>query len=96
MEKVTQIIPCESIDFAHAGVTNCIRLKNNILFASSITEMKSTDPAYQNEKTMIDWLGRVCVDNDTELKVFDLSEFDKSGAALSCCILHLNYADYIE
>lgn len=95
LEKVTGIIPCESIEFGHAGVTNCVRLKNNILFESPITEMKTNDPAYQNEKAMIDFLGRLCVENDCELKVFDMSELEKSGAALSCCVLHLNFADFV-
>jgi N-dimethylarginine dimethylaminohydrolase len=94
LEKVTEIIPCESIVWAHLGVTNCVRLKNNVLFESSITEMKQIDVAYPDEKAMIDWLTGVCVQNDLELKVFNMSEFEKSGAALSCCLCHLNFSDY--
>jgi hypothetical protein len=56
--------------------------------------MKTSDENYNSEKGMIEHLSKICINHGLELMVFNMSEFEKSGAAISCCMLHLNYSDY--
>jgi N-dimethylarginine dimethylaminohydrolase len=89
IEKVTNIIPVTS-DQAHFGITNCVRVRNMVLCASELPKMKEKDPDYQKAKDTVDTLNKICVENALEPVFFNLTEFEKSGAALSCCVMHLN------
>ena len=77
------------------SATNACRVKNNILVGSEISSMKATDENYLTECNKIELWTKICAANGLELVVFNLSELAKaSGAALSCCIMHLTYSDY--
>lgn len=89
LRKYTKIIDV-SEDDAFGGITNSVRLGNMILCASNISELKKDDELYTLEKHKIDTLEKICGDEGMELCVFNLSEFMKSGALLSCMIQHLS------
>jgi hypothetical protein len=67
-----------------------------ILCASNISELKRSDELYQLEKNKIDSLEKICSNEGLEPIIFNLSEYMKSGAMLSCCVMHLNYVDYTK
>lgn len=92
IEKYTEIIDiCE--DDAFGGITNSVRLGNTILCSSNISELKKTDELYAGELHKINTLEKICANEGMEAVFFNLSEFMKSGALLSCCVMNLNYVD---
>ena len=92
-EQYTEIIDI-SVDDAFNGLTNSVRLGNMILCASNISELKKTDEFYEGEKHKIASLEKICSDEGMEPVVFNLSEYMKSGAMLSCMVMHLNRVDH--
>lgn len=93
IEKYTEIIDvCE--EDAFDGITNSVRLGNMILCASNIDELGKNDPYYNEEKHKIETLESICGNEGMEPIIFNLSEFYKSGALLSCMIQRLNWCDY--
>jgi N-dimethylarginine dimethylaminohydrolase len=93
MEKHTKIIDVD-IEDALGGITNSVRMGNMILCASNISEMKKTHEYYESEKHKIDSLEKICSDVGMEPIIFNLSEYTKSGALLSCLMMHLNRVDH--
>jgi len=93
IEKHTEIIPVDTED-ALCGMTNSVRMGNMILCASNITELKKTDEFYEGEKHKIESLEKICSNAGMEPVIFNLSEYMKSGAMLSCMVMHLNRVDH--
>jgi N-dimethylarginine dimethylaminohydrolase len=93
IEKVVDIIDVPEKE-AEAMACNIVRVGSNILVCSSISEMKETDDKYEIESSKIARLNKACIKNGLGLVVFNLSEFDKSGAALSCNVMHGNFVDF--
>jgi N-dimethylarginine dimethylaminohydrolase len=93
--KYTEIIDV-SEDDALGGITNPVRVGNSIMCASNITELKRGDELYQLEANKIATLEKVCSNEGMEPIIFNLSEYMKSGALLSCCVMHLNYVDQLK
>jgi N-dimethylarginine dimethylaminohydrolase len=93
IEKYTEIIPIDTDD-ALCGITNSVRMGNMILCASNISEMKKTDEYYEMEKHKIASLEKICSNAGMEPVIFNLSEYMKSGAMLSCMMMHLNRVDH--
>ena len=48
---------------------------------------------YEAEKAKINTLEKLCFNEGLEPVFFNLSEYMKSGAMLSCMMMHLNYID---
>ena len=90
--KYTEIIDV-SEDDALGGITNSVRVGNSIMCASNITELKRGEELYQLEANKIATLEKVCSNEGMEPIIFNLSEYMKSGALLSCMCFHLNYID---
>ena len=67
---------------------------NMILCASNIAELKKTDEYYAAEKHKIESLEKICSNAGMEPVIFNLSEYMKSGAMLSCMVMHLNRVDH--
>ena len=84
---------CEIIDIsleqARAGVTNCVLLPGEVLCNSNIVELDNDDPKYLTEKSKIECLEKIGSRFGRTLRVFCMSEFYKSGALLSCLIMHI-------
>lgn len=93
IERYTEIIPIDTED-ALCGITNSVRMGNMILCASNIAELKKTDEYYEGEKHKIESLEKICSDAGMEPVIFNLSEYMKSGAMLSCMVMHLNRVDH--
>ena len=93
ISQYTEIIDI-SVDDAYNGLTNSVRLGNMILCASNISELTMIDENYEAERTKIQSLEKICFNEGLEPVFFNLSEYMKSGAMLSCMIMHLNYVDY--
>ena len=95
ISKYTDIIDI-NVDDSMYGMANSVRLGNMILCASNISEMKKGDEFYEGEKHKIASLEKICSDEGMEPVVFNLSEYMKSGAMLSCMVMHLNRVDHFK
>ena len=93
MEKYTEIINID-VDDAFGGITNSVRLGNMLMCASNISEMKKSHEYYEGEVHKIKTLEKICGDAGMEPVIFNLSEYMKSGAMLSCMMMHLNRVDH--
>ena len=93
IEKYTEIIDVDTDD-ALCGMTNSVRMGNMILCASNISEMKKSHEYYEGEKHKLETLEKICSNAGMEPVIFNLSEYMKSGAMLSCMVMHLNRVDH--
>lgn len=78
-----------SLEHARAGITNSLLLPGEVLCDSAIAEIGKESHAYSVEKTKIKCLENICSRFGLTLRVFCMSEFYKSGALLSCLIMHI-------
>ena len=92
ISQYTNIIDI-SVDDTYNGIANSARLGNMILCASNISELTRADENYEAEKHKINSLEKICFNEGLEPVFFNISEFMKSGAMLSCMLMHLNYVD---
>jgi N-dimethylarginine dimethylaminohydrolase len=74
-----------------SGITNSIVVGRHLLCDSPISELAKTHSYYPSEKAKIAKLEKLCARHGLEPTIFNLSEFLKSGAALSCLIMRLNH-----
>lgn len=93
IEAVTDIIDV-NVDDALSGICNSVRLGNTIMNASHIHEMKFSDEFYDSELHKNRMLEDIAVKYGFEVSFFNLSEYFKSGALLSCMVMHLNRQSY--
>ena len=89
VELVANVIPVGDAE-AHAGITNCLRLGRLLLCDSSAPSLPADSDEYAAERSKEIELERICARLGLELVLFNMSEFDKSGAALSCHMMRLN------
>ena len=84
---------CEIIDVsledARAGITNSLLLPGEILCDSPLLELGKEHHSYAIEKAKIERLEDICSRFSRALRIFCMSEFYKSGALLSCLIMHI-------
>ena len=95
IEKHTEIIDIDVEDSMY-GMANSVRLGNMILCASNISELKKSHEYYEGEKHKIESLEKICANEGMEPVIFNLSEYMKSGAMLSCMVMHLNRVDHFK
>lgn len=93
IENHTEIIPID-VDDAIGGMANSVRMGNMVLCASNIAELKKSHEDYEAEKHKIESLEKICSNAGMEPVIFNLSEYMKSGAMLSCMVMHLNRIDH--
>ena len=93
VEGVTNIVDV-AVDDALSGICNSVRFGNTILNASHIHEMKSSDETYHGELHKNRALEDIAMKLGFEVSYFNLSEYFKSGALLSCMVMHLNRQSY--
>jgi N-dimethylarginine dimethylaminohydrolase len=93
MGKVTNIIPV-TVDECFSGICNSVRLPNQVLNSSHIHDLKAGTDDYQYELNKNRKLEDIAANLALEISYFNLSEFHKSGALLSCMVMHLNRACY--
>jgi len=92
IEQHTEIINVD-VEDALGGMTNSVRMGNMVLCASNISELKKSHEYYEGEKHKIESLEKICANEGMEPVIFNLSEYMKSGAMLSCMVMHLNRVD---
>jgi N-dimethylarginine dimethylaminohydrolase len=88
--RVAEIIDVP-LPLAYRGATNIARLGPEVLCDTPLADLKRSDPLYAVEKTKRAFLEAVCRRTGLKPVFFNLSEFYKSGAMLSCLVLPLNY-----
>ena len=93
LEKLTNIIPV-TVDECFSGICNSVRLPNQVLNSSHIHDLKAGTEDYQFELQKNRKLEDIAANLALEVGYFNLSEFHKSGALLSCMVLHLNRQSY--
>ncbi len=93
LERYTNIIDAP-LDDCFSGVCNSVRLSNTILNASHITELRAGTEEYAYELAKNRRLEDIAASLGFELTFFNLSEYLKGGALLSCAVMHLNRYSY--
>jgi N-dimethylarginine dimethylaminohydrolase len=93
LEKHTGIIDV-SVDDCFSGVCNSVRLGNSVFNASHIHDLKAGTEDYELELRKNHKLEEIASRLAMEVSFFNLSEFHKSGALLSCMVMHLNRHSY--
>ena len=91
LEQHCEIIDV-SLEHARAGITSCFLLPGEILCDSDLVELGKESHYYPIEKAKIERLENICSRFGLTLRVFCMSEFYKSGAQLSCLIMHIRQA----
>lgn len=77
------------------GATNCLMLGGELLYMTNIDDLSPADAHYEGETAKIEYLEWICSRLCVRPRRIDLSEFAKSGADLSCMVMHLNYAGHV-
>lgn len=93
IEKHTNIIDV-SVDDCYNGICNSVRLSNTLLNASHINDLKPGNEIYEGEIAKNRRLEDIAVSHGFEVTYFNLSEYHKGGALLSCMVMHLNRNSY--
>jgi N-dimethylarginine dimethylaminohydrolase len=93
IERETEIIDI-SEEVAFNGLCNSVRLNNIILNGSNLHDLKAGSDYYHDEITKNRALEDICAARGYEPAFFNLSEHMKSGALLSCMVMHLNRDSY--
>jgi N-dimethylarginine dimethylaminohydrolase len=79
-----------TVENVRSGMTNGLMLENCLLCDSPLEDIGRFHPYYPSEKRKIAKLEKICAARGLDLRIFNLSEFLKSGAALSCLVMRLN------
>jgi N-dimethylarginine dimethylaminohydrolase len=93
LEQYTNIIDIPA-DVAYTGICNSVRLGNLVLNASHIQELEAGTEDYDAELKKNRMLEDIAVKHALEVNYFNLSEYHKGGALLSCMVMHLNRRSY--
>jgi N-dimethylarginine dimethylaminohydrolase len=93
IEKVTNVIDV-SVDEAYSGICNSVRLPKTVLNSSHIHDLKAGTEDYLYETQKNRKLEDIASNLALEVSYFNLSEYHKSGALLSCMVMHLNRHSY--
>ena len=93
IEKVVEIIPI-SKKLAHAATTNAVRIGNYVVYGQTLTSLAPKDDDWEDECDKKAFYEKHLPKYGMEPYAVNLSEFEKSGAACSCCCFHINRASY--
>ena len=99
LEIIQKYCKCVNVplNLAYYGITNCVRVGSYILCGSDFYDI---DPdidgieVYETERDKNQFLEDVASEYGMEVIFFNLSEYAKAGACLSCNICHLNRYSY--
>lgn len=93
VEEITDIVAVDAND-CYSGICNSVRVSNTLLNASHIHELSSRSDDYRMELAKNRRLEDIASRFGFEITYFNLSEFLKGGALLSCMVMHLNRQSY--
>jgi N-dimethylarginine dimethylaminohydrolase len=88
LERVADIVHVPT-KAALAGATNCVRIQNHIICDDNRRLFADLPELHQNEEEKLTFLGELCERRKLSLKTFEMTEFVKSGAAMSCLFMRL-------
>jgi N-dimethylarginine dimethylaminohydrolase len=74
-----------------AGATNCVRAPNELLCDENMLLFADNPTLLDREKKKMKFLEYLAKTNNLNVKLFQTTEFIKSGAALSCMFMRLNW-----
>ncbi len=83
LERHSNVIDVSVVECL-AGICNSVRLSNTLLNASHIPEMRARTEEYRQEVTKNRRLEDIAADLAMEVSYFNLGEYLKAGALLSC------------
>lgn len=86
IEKHCRIVDVP-IDLAYRGATNSVCCGSTILTESRVENLKKGDKHFEVEKKKRTFLEKIADEKEIEISFFDLNEFHKSGAMLSCLVM---------
>ena len=95
LENVAELIPI-SIEQAHTGLCNSVRVNNYILNASDIDFLSKRSEDYRLEKSKNIRLEDIAGQNGMEVCYFNMEEYLKGGGLLSCTVLHMNHHSFTK
>jgi N-dimethylarginine dimethylaminohydrolase len=93
IEQVTNVIDV-SLDACYSGICNSVRHHNTILNSSHIHSLRAGTEEYFEEVKKNRELEDLAIKLGLEITYFNLSEYHKGGALLSCMVMHLNRRSY--
>jgi len=93
VEKYAEIIPVEDKDVIEFCIMNNLVIGYTIFAGTYIDIFEPDTEEFNIEMKKIETLEQIAFDNGFDLVMFEIGQFMKQGAALSCCFAHLNYAD---
>jgi N-dimethylarginine dimethylaminohydrolase len=93
LEDVTNVIDV-SADACYSGICNSVRHHNAILNASHLHSLRAGTEEYFEEVRKNRELEDLAIKLGLEVCYFNLSEYHKGGALLSCMVMHLNRRSY--
>ena len=93
LERHTNVIDV-GVDECYSGICNSVRLSNTILNGSSLHNLTAGSEDYNYEVKKNRRLEDIAVQHAMEVTYFDLDEYMKGGALLSCMVMHLNRYSY--
>jgi N-dimethylarginine dimethylaminohydrolase len=93
IEKHTNVIDVAMSD-CESGICNSVRLENMILNASNLHTLRAGTEDYDFEKAKNRRLEDIAIAHGLEVAFFNLDEYMKGGALLSCLVMHLNRYSY--
>jgi N-dimethylarginine dimethylaminohydrolase len=93
IEQHTNVIDV-SADACYSGICNSVRLYGTILNASNLHDLRAGSREYADEIAKNRMLEDIASGLGLEVVYVNLSEYLKSGALLSCMIMHLNRRSY--
>lgn len=93
LERHTNVVDV-GVDECYSGICNSVRLSNTILNGSSLHDLTTGSEDYNYEVKKNRRLEDIAVEHAMEVSYFDLGEYMKGGALLSCMVMHLNRYSY--
>jgi len=89
IEKEVNVIPVTK-EMAYAGINNSVRCQYTIINADNLGAYSTDSDAYKWEQLKNQKLEEICRQFGLNLYYVELTEYLKSGALLSCLIMHLS------
>jgi N-dimethylarginine dimethylaminohydrolase len=93
LEEVTNIVDVTA-DACYSGICNSVRHHNSILNSSHVHSLRAGSEDYFEEVRKNRELEDLAIKLGLEVCYFNLSEYHKGGALLSCMVMHLNRRSY--
>jgi arginine dihydrolase len=93
LERHTNVIDV-GIDECYSGICNSVRLSNTVVNSSHLHGLRRGTEDYRYEIAKNRRLEDIAANLAMEVAYFNLSEYMKGGALLSCMVMHLNRYSY--